>query len=118
VRQLYEERRGGYKLSDVRVAVRADDPPVRVLRRVTHRIIEELDLRPPKAKAWEDKRQRMRQMWVRPARLCRCVSGQGGRGVIRGCAHTSTHPQDSRRTMRTPDTHNTHAYACQHTGGR
>lgn len=46
----------------MKVALSADDSPIRVLRRVTHRIIEELDMRPPKAKAWEEKREKMRQM--------------------------------------------------------
>jgi hypothetical protein len=46
------------------VQVREQDTPVRVLRRVSHRIIEELDLRPPKARAWEEKRHKMKQMSV------------------------------------------------------
>jgi shikimate kinase len=61
--KLYNERQKHYKLADVRVQVREQDTPVRVLRRVSHRIIEELDLRPPKARAWEEKRHKMKQMW-------------------------------------------------------
>ena len=41
------------------------DDPVRALKRVAHRIIEELDLKPPKAKMWEEKREKMKNLYVR-----------------------------------------------------
>lgn len=61
-KRLLTVRCGSSAQADVKVALSADDSPIRVLRRVTHRIIEELDMRPPKAKAWEEKREKMRQM--------------------------------------------------------
>lgn len=63
VRSLYEERKGNYALADVRVVLRGEDDAVKCLKRVAHRIIEELDLRPPKAKMWEEKRNKMKNLW-------------------------------------------------------
>lgn len=62
LRELYEKRQAGYALADVRVQVSGSEDPVSVLGSVVSRIHEELDLRPPKAKAWEDKRERMKRM--------------------------------------------------------
>lgn len=44
------------------MVLRAEDDAVRCLKRVVHRIIEELDLRPPKAKMWEEKRNKMKNL--------------------------------------------------------
>lgn len=67
--------------ADVRVVLRAEDDAVRCLKRVVHRIIEELDLRPPKAKMWEEKRNKMKNLYVR-ACVFRGVCGTGGRSVV------------------------------------
>lgn len=61
--KLYSERKKNYGLADVRVVLRPEDNAIRCLKRVTHRIIEELDLRPPKAKMWEEKRNKMKNLW-------------------------------------------------------
>lgn len=41
----------------------ADAGPVEVLKKVVSRIHEELDARPPKTQAWDEKRQRMKRMY-------------------------------------------------------
>ena len=46
----------------MRVVLRPDDDAVKCLKRVVHRVIEELDLRPPKAKMWEEKRNKMKNL--------------------------------------------------------
>ena len=48
-----DDRKINYGLADVRVVLRGEDDAIKCLKRITHRIIEELDLRPPKAKMWE-----------------------------------------------------------------
>ncbi|GAB5033430.1 shikimate kinase [Nannochloropsis oceanica] len=63
LRELYDARKANYALADVRVVLRAEDDGIKCLKRVTHRIIEELDLRPPKAKMWEEKRNKMKNLW-------------------------------------------------------
>jgi len=63
LRELYDARKTNYALADVRVVLRAEDDSIRCLKRLTHRIIEELDLRPPKAKMWEEKRNKMKNLW-------------------------------------------------------
>jgi hypothetical protein len=42
----------------------ADAGPVEVLQKVVSRIHEELDARPPKTQAWDEKRQRMKRVYV------------------------------------------------------
>lgn len=64
--------------ADVRVVLRAEDDAVRCLKRVVHRIIEELDLRPPKAKMWEEKRTKMKNLCVFCTACFLCVCGGGG----------------------------------------
>lgn len=63
LRELYDARKTNYALADVRVVLRAEDDSIKCLKRLTHRIIEELDLRPPKAKMWEEKRNKMKNLW-------------------------------------------------------